>query len=145
VAVASTSAALDKPSGGTRDWESIGIGAGVGTAVPLLALIAIGVLLWRRHRRRRRRRETYKLPPTNNYPDDGGSAPITKASMHSSIPASLKSHEADGRQIYELDSVAERVQLPLKNPRELPGSEGERQRYQAYQSTVSYGYPYRPG
>jgi hypothetical protein len=75
VAVASTSAALDKPSGGTRDWESIGIGAGVGAAVPILALIAIGVLLWRHHRRRRRRRrrrETYEFPPTNDYPDDGG-------------------------------------------------------------------------
>jgi hypothetical protein len=65
--------------------------------------------------------------------------------MHSSIPAFLKSHEADGRQIRELDSVAERVELPLKSPRELPGSEGERQRYQAYQSTMSYGYPYQPG
>jgi hypothetical protein len=87
----------------------------------------------------------YELPPTNNYPHDGGSTLITKASVRASKPSYLKSHDADGRQAYELDFVAQRVELPLKSPRELPVSESERQRYQTYQSTVNYGYRYQPG
>jgi hypothetical protein len=86
----------------------------------------------------------YDMPPTNNYPHDGGSSLITKASIRSSKPAYVKSYEADGRQTYELDSVAERMELPLESPRELPGSEGERQRYQAHQSTIGHSNPYQP-
>jgi hypothetical protein len=41
-------------------------------------------------------------------------------------------YEADGAPSYELDAVGERVELPMKSPRELPGSDGERQRHVAY-------------
>jgi hypothetical protein len=51
---------------------------------------------------------------------------IEEVSLRSSKPAYLKAYEVDAAQTYELDSVAERVELPLKSPRELPGSEGER-------------------
>jgi hypothetical protein len=104
--------------------------------VPLLALVAVGIFLWQRHRRRR---EMYELPPMDSYTRDSASTKITKeASVLSTKPVYLKRYEADGAQTYELDSVTERVELPLKSPRELPGSEGERQRYQTYQSTTGY-------
>jgi hypothetical protein len=41
----------------------------------------------------------------------------------SSKPAYLKAYEVGAAQTYKLDSVAERVGLQLKSPRELPGSE----------------------
>jgi hypothetical protein len=40
--------------------------------------------------------------------------------------------EVDGTPSYELDAVRERVEAPMKSPRELPGEEGERRRYVAY-------------
>jgi hypothetical protein len=45
-------------------------------------------------------------------------------------------YEAGGAASYELDAYGSRVELPMKSPkspRELPGSEGERHRYRAYQ------------
>jgi hypothetical protein len=48
-------------------------------------------------------------------------------------------YEAGGVASYELDAYGGVVELPMKSPkspkspRELPGSEGERQRYRAYQ------------
>lgn len=143
IAAASTSAALENPSGSKRDWTGIGIGAGVGAAVPLLALIVVGALLWRRHRHRRRR-SMFELPPMNGYPRDSASTGTTRESLiRSGKPDHLKAYEAGGVQTYELDSVSERAELPLKSPRELPGSEGERQRYQAIQSQNG-GNPYHP-
>jgi hypothetical protein len=41
-------------------------------------------------------------------------------------------YEAGGVPTYELDAIGGRVELPMKSPRELPGAEGERQRYVAY-------------
>lgn len=133
----------DESSGTSRDWKGIGIRAGVGVAVPLLALIAIGVFLWRRHRRRR---EMYEMPLARSRPYESTSTAVTEeASIRLSKPAYLKAYEVDAAQTYEFNSVAGRVELPLKSPRELPGSEGERQRYQVYRSTVSYDDPYQPG
>jgi len=94
-------------------------------------LVAVGIFLIRRHRRRR---EMYESPPISGYNRDGASTGVAKqASILSNKPASLKGYEADRLYTYELDAVAERVELPLKSPRELPGSEGERQRHQTHQ------------
>lgn len=41
-------------------------------------------------------------------------------------------YEVDGAPGYELDAVGGRAELSTKSPRELPGAEGERQRYVAY-------------
>jgi hypothetical protein len=99
------------------------------------------IFLWRRHRRRR---EMFELPPMDSYTRDSASSGITKeASVLPTKPAYLERYEAEGAQTYELDSVAERVELPLKGPRELPGSDGGRQRFQAYQSTTGYGNSYQ--
>ena len=134
-AASTTSTATTTPentSGAKRDWTGIGIGVGVGAAVPLLALIVVGSLLWRRYRHRH---GTNDLPPVDGYTRDSASTGITRqASTLSSKPAFLKGYEAGRVHTYELDSVAERVGLPLKSPRELPGSEGERQRFQTSQS-----------
>jgi hypothetical protein len=111
--------------------------------VPLLALIAVGVFLWRRHRLRR---EMYDMPSRSDYTSDSAFTGLVKeASVLSSKPSYLEGYEIDGMQTYELDAVAARVELPLKSPRELPGSEGERQRYQAHQATTGYGNSYQPG
>jgi hypothetical protein len=47
-------------------------------------------------------------------------------------PRLAYTYEADGAPSYELDAVGESVEAPMKSPWELPGSEGERQRYVAY-------------
>lgn len=108
--------------------------------MPLLALIGIGIFLWRRHRRRR---EVYEL---DSYAPDSAPRAVSKeASMRMSKHAFLQGYEAAGVHAYELDSVTERVELPLKSPRELPGSEGERQRYQAHQPTTNHGNSFQPG
>jgi hypothetical protein len=88
----------------------------------------------------------YDIPSRRDYTSDSASTGLVKgASILSSKHAYLKGHEIDGAQTYELDAVAAGVELPLKSPRELPGSEGERQRYQAHQSTTGYGNAYQPG
>jgi hypothetical protein len=79
----------------------------------------------------------------SDYTSDSASTGLVReASVLSSKPFYLKGYEIDGTQTYELDAVAARVELPLKSPRELPGSEGGRQRYQTYQSTTGYGNPH---
>jgi hypothetical protein len=82
----------------------------------------------------------------DRYAPNSAPMAVTKeASMRMSKHAFLKGYEAAGVHAYELDSVAERVELPLKSPRELPGLEGERQRYQAHQTTTSPNNWYSPG
>ncbi|KEQ59476.1 uncharacterized protein M437DRAFT_57051 [Aureobasidium melanogenum CBS 110374] len=138
---ASTNAAPADSSTSKRDWTGIGIGASVGAAVPLLALIVVGIFLWRRHRRRR---SMFESPSTSGYSGDSASTGTTKESLiRSGKPEHLKAYEAGGVQTYELDSVRDRAELPLKSPRELPGSEGERQRYQAVQLR-GHSNPYQP-
>jgi hypothetical protein len=86
------------------------------------------------------------MPSRSDYTSDSAStALVREAFVLSSKPAYLKGYEVDGAQTYELDAVAARVELPLKSPRELPGSEGERQRYQAHQATTGYGNSYQQG
>jgi hypothetical protein len=82
----------------------------------------------------------------DNYASNSASTGVTKeAPMRMSKHAFLKGYEAARVHAYELDSFAERVELPLKSPRELPGSDGERQRYQAHQPTTGSNNPYQPG
>lgn len=96
--------------------------------------MAVGVLLWRRHRRRRAQ---LGLPSNGGHTRDSASTGVTKGSLiRSGKPDHLKGFEACGVQTYELDAVGEWAEVPLRSPRELPGSERERQRYQAV--------PYRP-
>jgi len=125
-AQATTTTVPEQPSGAKQDWKSIGIKAGVGTAIPLLVLIGVGVFLWRRHRRRREVRE---LSFVNRF------------SRHSAFskPAFWKWYDADKVHIYELDAVATRVEMPLKSPIELPGAERAMQRHQAHQQATSNG------
>jgi hypothetical protein len=88
----------------------------------------------------------YDIPSRSDYTSDSASTGLVReASVLLSKPSYLKGYEIDGTQTYKLDAVAGRVELPLKSPRELPGSEGERQRYQAHQSTTGYGNSYQPG
>lgn len=80
----------------------------------------------------------------SGYSRDSASTGATKESLiRSGKPDHLKAYEAGRVQTYELDSVRERAELPLKSPRELPGTEGERQRYQTVQSQDG-GNPYQP-
>jgi hypothetical protein len=130
----SSAAAAATPPESKRDWTGVGIGVGVGIAVPLLAILIAGPLLWRRYRRR----QVYELS------DDASSRIGKESSIRSTVkPEYLKRYDADAYASYELDAMAGRVEMPMKSPRELPGSEGERQRYQAYHPGVS-SQPPRP-
>lgn len=134
IVVAAPTTTQSDSSGLGRDWTGVGIGAGIGAAVPLLILLIVGALLWRRHRRR----ALQKLLSS----EDGASSRITKdPSIRMTRPAYLKAHEADGVPRYELETIrgAEMPvrsprELPVRSPRELPGSERERYRHQAYRS-----------
>ncbi|CAD0107935.1 unnamed protein product [Aureobasidium uvarum] len=136
---ATTATASGNSSGPKRDWTGIGIGAGVGAAVPLLALIAVGIVLWRRHRRR----AMHVSPSTSSFSHESASDAPTKEAF-TTKPAYLKGCDTNSTRTYEMDAMGERIELPLKSPRELPGSEGERQRYQAYQP-IPFNQSYRHG
>ncbi|THX02673.1 hypothetical protein D6D13_08131 [Aureobasidium pullulans] len=133
ITTSSSSAAATSPES-KRDWTGVGIGVGVGIAVPLLAILIAGPLLWRRYRRR----QVFELS------DDASSRIVKESSIRSTVkPEYLKRYDADAYTSYELDAMAGRAEMPMKSPRELPGSEGERQRYQAYHPGVS-SHPPRP-
>lgn len=121
-----TAAVAEAHSEAKRDWTGVGIGVGIGVAVPLLALAIISPLLWRRHRRD----ASHGMMSPIMYPYDGASSRSTSTRSRMDKPAPL--YEAGGALTYELDAVGERTELPMKSPKELPGAEGERQRYVAY-------------
>jgi hypothetical protein len=110
----------------------VGIGVGIGVVVPLLALAIIVPLLWRRHRRK----AMYVVGSPNIHAHDSAWSRSTSTRTVKESPVCLSEptylYEAGGAPSYELNAVGERVELSTKSPRELPGSEGERQRYIAY-------------
>jgi hypothetical protein len=76
--------------------------------------------------------------------EEGASSRLTRdPSIRMSMPAHLKAHEVDGVPRFELAAVRG-VEMPVRSPRELPGSEGERQRRHLYQSGSS-SHPYELG
>jgi hypothetical protein len=76
--------------------------------------------------------------------EEGASSRLTRdPSIRLSTPAYLKAYEADGVPIFELATVRG-VEMPVRSPRELPGSEGERQRRHLYQSG-STSHPFEMG
>jgi hypothetical protein len=75
---------------------------------------------------------------------EGAASRLTRdLSICMSMPAYLKAHEVDGVPRVELAAVRG-VEMPVRSPRELPGSEGERQRRHLYQSGSSC-HPYELG
>jgi hypothetical protein len=101
--------------------------------MPLLALALLIPLLWRRRRRHRNAHEMRSpvLDPVDSASSEGSSTRTSKQPLvHTSKHVHL--FGVDGTPRYELDAVGERVEAPMKSPRELPGEEGERRRYVAY-------------
>jgi hypothetical protein len=105
-----------------KDWTGIGAGVGAGIGIPLLALFIIGPLLWRRRRRR-----SNAMAEKDYSPHDSASSGRTTQEPLVPMGKQDYPYELTGTQSYELDTVGERVELPVKNDAvELSGSGGER-------------------